>query len=124
MADSGRFAADDGPSRDEHQKRTGKVSLAADEQLDRVADDEGASQDRGGGIEARVAPHGAQISGRAPGTVDKQRGKYQAEYAKLEAEYENADELPDDVDARLGEIETALATPQLLLIYHINPGAM
>ena len=33
----------------------------------------------------------------------------QAEYAKLEAEYENADELPDEVDARLGEIETALA---------------
>ncbi len=32
-----------------------------------------------------------------------------AEYAKLEAEYENADELPDNVDARLGEIETALA---------------
>ena len=31
------------------------------------------------------------------------------EYEKLEAEYENADELPDDVDARLGEIETALA---------------
>jgi ParB family transcriptional regulator, chromosome partitioning protein len=31
------------------------------------------------------------------------------EYAKLEAEYENADELPDDVDSRLGEIETALA---------------
>jgi ParB family chromosome partitioning protein len=32
-----------------------------------------------------------------------------AEHGKLEAEYENADELPDDVDARLGEIETALA---------------
>ena len=32
-----------------------------------------------------------------------------AEYDKLEAEYENADELPDDVDARLGEIEAALA---------------
>jgi ParB family chromosome partitioning protein len=32
-----------------------------------------------------------------------------AEYAKLEAEYENADELPGEVDARLGEIETALA---------------
>jgi ParB family chromosome partitioning protein len=32
-----------------------------------------------------------------------------AEYAKPEAEYENADELPDEVDARLGEIETALA---------------
>src|SRR6516164_7941339 len=31
------------------------------------------------------------------------------EYAKLEAAYENADEPPDDVDARLGEIETALA---------------
>jgi ParB family transcriptional regulator, chromosome partitioning protein len=33
----------------------------------------------------------------------------QAEYAKLEAEYENAAELPDEVDGRLGEIETALA---------------
>ncbi|HEX3704399.1 MAG TPA: ParB/RepB/Spo0J family partition protein, partial [Vicinamibacterales bacterium] len=32
-----------------------------------------------------------------------------AEQAKLEAEYENADELPDEVDVRLGEIETALA---------------
>jgi ParB family transcriptional regulator, chromosome partitioning protein len=32
-----------------------------------------------------------------------------AEYEKLETEYENADELPDDVDARLGEIETAPA---------------
>jgi ParB family chromosome partitioning protein len=31
-----------------------------------------------------------------------------AEYGKLEAEYENADELPDEVDQRLGEIETAL----------------
>jgi ParB family transcriptional regulator, chromosome partitioning protein len=33
-----------------------------------------------------------------------------AEYAKLEAEYENADELPTEVDQRLGEIETALET--------------
>lgn len=32
-----------------------------------------------------------------------------AEYAKLEGEYEGADELPDEVDARLGEIEAALA---------------
>jgi ParB family transcriptional regulator, chromosome partitioning protein len=32
-----------------------------------------------------------------------------AEYAKLEAEYADADELPTEVDARLGEIETALA---------------
>jgi ParB family chromosome partitioning protein len=31
------------------------------------------------------------------------------EYARLEAEYHNADELPDDVDQRLGEIETELA---------------
>jgi ParB family chromosome partitioning protein len=32
-----------------------------------------------------------------------------AEYARLESEYEGADELPDEVDARLGEIEAALA---------------
>jgi ParB family chromosome partitioning protein len=32
-----------------------------------------------------------------------------AEQAKLESEYEGADELPDEIDARLGEIETALA---------------
>jgi ParB family chromosome partitioning protein len=32
-----------------------------------------------------------------------------ADYAKLEAEYDGADELPDEVDERLGEIETALA---------------
>ncbi|MFC5396760.1 ParB/RepB/Spo0J family partition protein [Bosea vestrisii] len=33
-----------------------------------------------------------------------------AEYAKLEAEYEDADELPGEIDQRLGEIETALAS--------------
>src|SRR5216683_2883515 len=32
-----------------------------------------------------------------------------AEYAKLESEHEAADEMPDEVDARLGEIEAALA---------------
>jgi ParB family chromosome partitioning protein len=32
-----------------------------------------------------------------------------AEYAKLEADYEGADELPDDIDERLGEIEAARA---------------
>jgi ParB family chromosome partitioning protein len=32
-----------------------------------------------------------------------------AEQAKLESEYQGADELPDAVDARLGEIETTLA---------------
>ncbi|MGY3478706.1 ParB/RepB/Spo0J family partition protein [Bradyrhizobium ottawaense] len=32
-----------------------------------------------------------------------------AEQAKLEADYQDADELPDEVDQRLGEIESALA---------------
>jgi ParB family chromosome partitioning protein len=32
-----------------------------------------------------------------------------AEQAELESEYQDADELPDEVDARLGEIETTLA---------------
>lgn len=32
-----------------------------------------------------------------------------AEFATLEAQYEGADELPEEVDQRLGEIETALA---------------
>src|SRR3546814_20203998 len=31
-----------------------------------------------------------------------------AEQARLEAEYQEADELPDEIDARMGEIETAL----------------
>ncbi len=33
----------------------------------------------------------------------------QTEQGKLEAEYQDADELPDEVDARLGEIEAALS---------------
>lgn len=33
-----------------------------------------------------------------------------AEQVRLEAEYQDADELPDEVDERMGEIETALAT--------------
>jgi ParB family transcriptional regulator, chromosome partitioning protein len=32
-----------------------------------------------------------------------------AEYAKVESDYQGADEVPDEVDARLGEIEAALA---------------
>lgn len=32
-----------------------------------------------------------------------------AEYQKIEADYEGAEELPDEVDQRLGEIETALS---------------
>lgn len=43
-------------------------------------------------------------------TVDEQAtyDALKAEYVRLETEHENADELPDDVDERLGEIETAL----------------
>jgi len=36
------------------------------------------------------------------------RDAFQAEYDRLVAENEDADELPDDVDERLGELETAL----------------
>ena len=31
-----------------------------------------------------------------------------AEYAKIEQDYQDADELPDEIDQRLGEIEAAL----------------
>lgn len=41
-----------------------------------------------------------------------------AEMAKLEAEYQDADELPDEVDQRLGEIETALATFEDRPVHH------
>lgn len=33
----------------------------------------------------------------------------EAEYARLEAEHQDAEELPDEIDQRLGEIETSLA---------------
>src|SRR4029453_18458162 len=51
--------------------------------------------------------HGApvELSAEEQATFDA----LTAEYAKLESDYEGADELPDDVDARLGEIEAALA---------------
>lgn len=51
------------------------------------------------------------ITGTPVDLTDEERATIEAlnaEYAKLEAEYEGADELPDDVDERLGEIETAL----------------
>ena len=45
-----------------------------------------------------------------PLTAEEQsaRDALQAEYDRLVAEHEDADELPDDVDERLGELETAL----------------
>jgi ParB family chromosome partitioning protein len=36
------------------------------------------------------------------------RDAFQAEYNRLHAEYEEADELPDEVDARLGQLEAAM----------------
>jgi ParB family chromosome partitioning protein len=47
----------------------------------------------------------ADLTAEEQATIDA----LNAEYAKLETEYEGADELPNEVDARLGEIETALA---------------
>lgn len=46
----------------------------------------------------------ADITAEEQATIDA----LQAEQAKLEAEYQDADELPDEIDARLGEIEKAL----------------
>ncbi|MBN9281868.1 MAG: DNA-binding protein, partial [Hyphomicrobium denitrificans] len=45
------------------------------------------------------------LSAEEQGTIEA----LTAEQARLEAEYQDADELPDEVDERLGEIETALA---------------
>jgi ParB family chromosome partitioning protein len=54
-----------------------------------------------------------ELAGTSPDLTAEEQATIEAlkaEYAKLEAEYEEADELPDDVDERLGEIEMALAT--------------
>src|SRR5579871_2457665 len=56
--------------------------------------------------------HLRELEGTPTDLTAEERAAVEAlktEYAKLEAEYENADELPGHVDARLGEIETALA---------------
>ncbi len=45
------------------------------------------------------------LSPQEPATIDA----LNAEQAKLETDYQDADELPDEVDRRLGEIESALA---------------
>ncbi|MGY4403513.1 ParB/RepB/Spo0J family partition protein [Bradyrhizobium sp. USDA 3315] len=56
----------------------------------------------------------ADLSGEEQGTIEALK----AEYARLEADCDGVDELPDEVDQRLGEIETALATfDDCLVIY-------
>jgi ParB family chromosome partitioning protein len=53
-----------------------------------------------------------QLEGTPAGiTADEQATieVLQVEHAKLEAEYQDADELPDEIDVRLGEIEKALS---------------
>jgi ParB family transcriptional regulator, chromosome partitioning protein len=47
----------------------------------------------------------ADLTAKEQATIEALR----AEQAKLEAEYQDADELPDEVDARFGEIEEALS---------------
>jgi ParB family chromosome partitioning protein len=62
-------------------------------------------------------PHGRthqlrKLAGVAADLTAEERATFDAltaEYAKLESDYEGADELPEEVDARLGEIEAALA---------------
>lgn len=70
-------------------------------------------------IEVAVSfPYGAthglrELAGTALDLTDDEQATIEAlnaEYAKLEAEYEGADELPDEIDQRLGDIETALAS--------------
>jgi ParB family transcriptional regulator, chromosome partitioning protein len=56
-----------------------------------------------------------QLDGQAVDLTDEERASrdaLQAELDRLEQEYADADELPDEVDRRLGEIETALAAFQ------------
>jgi ParB family chromosome partitioning protein len=69
-------------------------------------------------IEAAVSlPYGVtrdlrELSGTPVGLTAEEQTAIEAlnaEHAKFEAEYEDAGELPDEVDQRLGEIETALA---------------
>ncbi|MCF3947224.1 ParB/RepB/Spo0J family partition protein [Acidiphilium iwatense] len=65
---------------------------------------------------ALTLPYGAtrglrELTGVALDMIDEEQVRaeaLQAEYARLEAEYEDADELPDEIDQRLGEIKQAL----------------
>jgi len=56
-----------------------------------------------------------RMAGEAEPMTDEEAATYDAfktEFEKLEADHADADELPDEVDARLGEIETAMETLQ------------
>ncbi len=56
-----------------------------------------------------------RIRGEAEPMSDEEEASYaalKAEYEKLEDEHAEADELPEEVDARLGEIETAMEALQ------------
>jgi ParB family chromosome partitioning protein len=65
---------------------------------------------------ALTLPYGAtrglrELPGVALDLTDEEQVTADAlheEYARLEAEYEDCDELPDEIDARLGELERAL----------------
>ncbi|PZP61517.1 MAG: chromosome partitioning protein ParB [Delftia acidovorans] len=63
-----------------------------------------------------------EIVGTAADLTDEERTAREAlrdEYCRLEAEYGEADELPDEIDQRLGEVEQALnAFEQRPVIYH------
>ena len=65
----------------------------------------------------RVAPATAALSAADQAACDALR----REYDELEAEYEGVEELPDEVDARLGEIEQALARFADLAVDRASP---
>src|SRR5882724_5550228 len=51
-----------------------------------------------------------KLDGEPADLTEEEQGMLDAlntEYAKIEADYQDADELPDEIDRRLGEIETA-----------------
>src|SRR6185312_4136212 len=51
-----------------------------------------------------------ELQGEPAGLTEQEQGTLDAlntEYAKLEADHQDADEFPDEIDQRLGEIETA-----------------
>ncbi|MDC7675507.1 ParB/RepB/Spo0J family partition protein [Asticcacaulis machinosus] len=69
-------------------------------------------------IDARISlPYGVKddlrdVKGRAPelsGDDRARQTRLTQDYERIETEYEGVDELPDDIDQRLGEIESELA---------------